>query len=137
MALPRPQQPDKVLNQDPAGVLATPTTSDKLSELRQYRHAQGLCDCCAEKWFRGHKCPPTIQLHAMQELRDLLALDEFQESPEEEQAEQILLALSHDAQMGSHSVRTIQFQGTVYGKPVVVLVDSGSSSSFLAASIVA
>lgn len=72
----------------------------------------------------------------MQELWDLLALDELPESPKEEPAEQILLALSRDAQMGSHSVRTIQFQGSIHGEPVVVLVDSGSSSSFLAASVV-
>ena len=70
----------------------------------------------------------------MQELWDLLALEELPESSEEP-AEQLLLALSHDAQMGSHSHRTIQFQGTIHGKSVVVLVDSGSSSSFLAASV--
>jgi len=70
----------------------------------------------------------------MQELWDLLALEESPDSSEEP-TEQLLLALSHDAQMGSQSHRTIQFQGTIHGKPVVVLVDSGSSASFLAASV--
>jgi hypothetical protein len=72
----------------------------------------------------------------MQEVWDLFALEELSEPNDTEATDQILLALSHDAQMGSNSVRTIQFQGTVHGKPVVVLVDSGSSSSFLAASVV-
>lgn len=111
------------------------TPADKLSELRQYRRAQGLCDRCAEKWFRGHKCPPTVQLHAIQELWDLLDLDELPESPAESQTEQVLLALSHDAQRGSQGIKTIQFNGVVHGRLVVVLVDSGSSSSFLAASV--
>lgn len=91
----------------PAAAKAPP--NDKLSELRQYRRAQGLCDCCAEKWFWGHKCPPTIQLHAMQELWDLLALEEIPNPPEEAPAEQLMLALYHDAQMGSNSSKTIQF----------------------------
>lgn len=41
------------------------------------------------------------------------------------------MALSNDAQ--GHW--TIQFQGTILGYPVAVLVDSGSSASFLAASV--
>jgi hypothetical protein len=101
----RPLQQDKVPDAQAVAAKATPT--DKLSELRQYRHAQGLYDRCAEKWFRGHKCPPTIQLHAMQELWDLLPFEDSIEYPNEEPTEQILLALSHDAQMGSHGTKTI------------------------------
>jgi len=37
--------------------------------------------------------------------------------------------------MGSHSQHTIRFYGTIHGLSVVVLIDSGSSLSFLAASI--
>jgi len=35
---------------------------DKLSTLRNYRRARGLCEVCAEKWVRGHKCAATIPL---------------------------------------------------------------------------
>jgi hypothetical protein len=45
----------------------------------------------------------------MQELWDLLPFEDSIESPNEEPTEQILLALSHDAQMGSHGTKTIQF----------------------------
>ena len=132
--LPRPPQADKPAEPPAAQAVTTPTTTDKLSELRQYRRAQGLCDRCAEKWFRGHKCPPQIQLHVMQELWDAFELDEIEQSPDEP-SEQLLLALSHDAHKGLAGSRTIQFQGCVHGIPVVVLVDSGSSASFLAAAI--
>lgn len=101
LPLPRPPQADKMPDPAFVAMAAPPTTAAKLSELRQYRRAQGLCDRCAKKWFRGHKCPATIQLHAMQELWDLLALEELPDTTEQESTEQLLLALSHDAQMGS------------------------------------
>ncbi|CAD6260028.1 unnamed protein product [Miscanthus lutarioriparius] len=94
---------------------------DKLSTLRNYRRARGLCEVCAEKW-------------AMQEVFDLLTMEQSTEELEES-FEQLLLAISHDARMGSNGHRTIRFHGTIHGLPIVVLVDSGSSSSFLAASI--
>lgn len=70
----------------------------------------------------------------MQEVWDLLSLAESSDSPEES-VEHLLLALSHDARMGSSGHHTIRFQGTFQGQSVVVLVDSGSSASFLAASL--
>jgi len=120
-----------------------PATEDKISTLRQYRRARGLCDVCAEKWFRGHKCAPNISLHAMQQVWDLLPLESFPEPPEDDQdspaeaPEHLFVALSHDAHRGSQGRRTIQFQGSVHELPVIVLVDSGSSASFLAASVAA
>lgn len=88
---------------------------DKLTILRSYRRARGLCEVCAEKWVRGHKCATTIQLHAMQEVWELFsrgesfdAIDNHSEITEPE-PEQLLLALSHDTRMGSHGHRTIQF----------------------------
>jgi hypothetical protein len=135
LPLPRPPQAqaDKPPEQAAVLVKAATTTTDKLSELRQYRRAQGLCDRCAEKWFRGHKCPATVQLHVMQELWNLFGIADESESIEETLEQ--LLALSSDARMGSRGPRSIQFHDTVQGKPVVILVDSGSSASFLAASV--
>jgi hypothetical protein len=54
----RPQQATWVIEQAPAAAQPPTTTTDKLSELWQFQRAQGLCDRCAEKWFKGHKCPP-------------------------------------------------------------------------------
>lgn len=37
-----------------------PSVDDKLSTLRAYRKAQGLCMRCGEKWAPGHRCGPQI-----------------------------------------------------------------------------
>jgi hypothetical protein len=50
----------------------TNNTDDKLCALKQYCRAKGLCDRCAEKWSLGHHCAPTVQLHAIQELWELM-----------------------------------------------------------------
>jgi hypothetical protein len=60
----------------PATSTLDPTSSDgKVASLRAYRRARGLCQYCADKWVKGNKCSPTVQLHVMQELWDLLPLD--------------------------------------------------------------
>jgi hypothetical protein len=54
------------------------SSTDRVASLKSYRRARGLCDRCAEKWFRGHKCPNTVQLQAIEEVWDLL--DELEHS---------------------------------------------------------
>jgi hypothetical protein len=49
---------------------------DKFKALRAYRRAKGLCDRCAEKWSKGHKCACSVQLHAMQEMLEHLPTKE-------------------------------------------------------------
>ena len=67
--------------------------ADRVASLKSYRRAQGLCDRCAEKWFPGHKCASTVQLHAIEEVWDLLAVPEsVVDAPD--QLEQIMMALS-------------------------------------------
>lgn len=109
LAFPRPPQAQAVKTADQAltPTKAASTVTDKLSELHQYRHAQGLCDRCAKKWHRGHKSPTTVQLHAMQELWDLFAVEDEPELSEE--APEQILALSPDARTGSRGPRSIQF----------------------------
>lgn len=77
----------------------------------------------------------------MQEVWDLFQLEEIHASTEDvhdspvEQSEQLFLALSSYALRGARGRQTIQLHGEVQGHPVTVLIDSGSSASFLAASI--
>lgn len=141
MNMPRLPPPPAPPADKPVPKTVHPATEDKLSALRTYRRARGLSDVCAEKWFRGHKCAAAIPLHAMQEIWDLFQLEAFSEPQEPDQdspetpPEQLFLALSHDAQRGAQGCRTIQFQGTILGRPVAVLIDSGSSASFLVVSV--
>jgi hypothetical protein len=70
----------------------------------------------------------------MEEFWDALVTDDIPDSPDEHSKEQSF-ALSLDARLGSMGGRTIQFHGSIHGSPVIILVDSGSSASFLADSI--
>lgn len=46
----------------------TRSTDETLLALKAYRRARGLCERCAEKWKCGHRCAPTVALHAVEEL---------------------------------------------------------------------
>jgi hypothetical protein len=48
-----------------------------MAALRAFRRAKHLCVRCAEKWSRDHKCFPTVQLHAVQEVLDLFNLEDI------------------------------------------------------------
>jgi hypothetical protein len=59
----------------PTNVVRTNSVGDKVRALKQYCRARGLCYRCAEKWSYGHQCVSTVQLHAIQELWELLPED--------------------------------------------------------------
>lgn len=112
-AMPMPRPPPQVAAEKPVVKAPVPVTEDKMTALRSFRCARGLCDFCGEKWFRGHKCAPTIPLHAMQEIWDLFQLEatsdpqvDDKDSPDTPD-EQLFLAISPEAQRGSHGCRTI------------------------------
>jgi hypothetical protein len=73
MALPLPPSPP-LCNDKPAVAIAvseTPAATSldaKLSAVKAYRRAMGLCYKCGEKWSKDHKCSPQIQLHLVLEL---------------------------------------------------------------------
>ena len=49
----------------------------------------------------------------------------------------MFVAISKAAALGACAARTIRFSGTVAGHPALILIDSGSSSSFLSESLAA
>jgi len=51
--------------------------------------------------------------------------------------EQLFVAISKAAALGACAARTIRFSGTVAGHPALILIDFGSSSSFLSESLAA
>jgi hypothetical protein len=83
------------------------TVEEKMAALRAFRRAKYLCVCCAEKWSRDHKCSPAVQLHAVQE----------------------------EALAGTEGPRTMKIQGAIQGKSVLILVDSGSTNTFLSSKL--
>jgi hypothetical protein len=62
-----PATADKKAGDDKRSGAPGSSVDNKLSTLRAYRKARGLCIHCAEKWAPGHKCSPNLQLHVLQE----------------------------------------------------------------------
>jgi hypothetical protein len=112
------------------------TTDDKLKALRQYRRARGLCDKCAEKWVFGHKCAPTVQLHVVQELWELLyEEDSVAATPElsdcSDDSAQLCVCISQAAVEGVESPKSMRVMGSVQGETIMMLIDSGSAHTFI------
>jgi hypothetical protein len=126
---PLPEESDKPIDNTRPHVF-----DEKLSALRTFRCARGLCQRYTEKWSRDHKCPPTIQLHVMQEVLDICQLEDGdilskQESNRSLDA-QLFPAVSLVAVQGVEAIHTMKFQGVIQNIEVFVLVDLGSSHSF-------
>lgn len=105
-----------------------------MAALRAFRKAKGLCVRCAEKWSRDHKCSTIVQLHAIQELLALFDMDDLDIVDSEQPQQQLFLALSKEAAVGSVGPRTMRVVGNIQGRDIVILVDSGSSHTFLSSS---
>ncbi|CAD6256357.1 unnamed protein product [Miscanthus lutarioriparius] len=110
-----------------------PATVDvKLQALKTYRRALGLCYKCGAKWSRDHRCAPEV-LQAVDALWDSVSSDDSlaDSSTEDSPAEQLMSALSKSASSGIPASCTVQLIGTIHQVPVQILIDSGSSSSFV------
>lgn len=116
---------------------------DKMAAVRAYRRARGLCFTCGERWGRDHRCGPTVQLHVVDELLDMMRSepshisDEVpdEDTPSEQYAD--CCVISKEAMEGVESPTTMCLHGWVQDHEVLMLVDSGSSHSFVSSSLVA
>jgi hypothetical protein len=125
--------PHVLLDKTAAAPQATSLASDaKLTAIKSYRRALGLCFKCGVKLSKDHKCSPDV-LHAVEILWDSLSDDDCMKTPDSEAIsnEQVCLALSKAANGGSAAAQTIRFQGLIAGILATLLIDSGSSTSFL------
>lgn len=95
--------------------------------------------CCGEKWAPGHRCAAVPQLHALQEVWEMCQQDFFEEgessASQDPDPAQLNVLLSAEAVAGNTALRTMQFSGSIADRPVFVLTDSGSSHSFISASV--
>lgn len=125
----KPVQIDDKMISDPA---KTVLRNDGISALRSYRRSKGLCFTCGERWSRDHKCSPTIQLHVMEELLEALQVNEDPCGDDiVAEAENSLMAISSHAVAGVESPRSIRLRGWIQGVELLMLLDSGSTHSFL------
>lgn len=101
-----------------------------LRQRLKVRKVKGLCFKCDKKFTPAHRCKKRLQV--------LLCLDEEDEmeatSVEEElrfDANPTKVELSIQAMVGLDTSKTIKVQGTIKGKSVIVLVDSGATHNFI------
>jgi hypothetical protein len=105
----------------------------KAATLMAFRKAKGLCYKCGLRWGPTHKCSTTVPLHVVEELWQLLDTSGTQENilePTKESSDD-LMTLSVNAVQGIEAPQTVTLIASMFSKIVVMLVDSGSSSSFI------
>lgn len=117
-------------SEDRRGSDNTRARDDRLAALRSYRRSKGLCFTCGERWSKEHKCANSVQLHIVQELLESLSPNSV-DSYELEVEESNLMAISLQAISGTESATSFRIKGCIQGTEVLMLIDSGSSHSFL------
>jgi hypothetical protein len=112
---------------------------DKVNALVAYKMAKGLCRKCGDKWHKGHKCADSVQLNVLQEIWDLVQPDSPKDSADTDIAaiEHIFMAISEAAMAGTEAPRTLKIKGGLQNMEILVLIDSGSSHSFVSQQVVA
>ena len=144
MPLPPPPRTDKGPAPATGPTVAAPAVKQssnadpKLQAIKAYRRALGLCYKCGAKWSKDHTCHPEVLL-AVEALWDSFDSSEADcsEILEKPVPEQLFVVISKAAALGASAACTIRFAGTVGGHPALILIDSGSSSSFLSESLAA
>jgi hypothetical protein len=108
------------------------TSADKWAALCQYRKARGLCFTCGEKWARDHQCKSSVQLHVIQEVLDMFQPNatEMEPDPSSDTQAEFHLMLA-DILPKDPSSLTFKVSAVIQGHTVQLLVDSGSTHSFL------
>ena len=105
---------------------------DKLATLRDFRRKNGLCFKYGGKWGANHKCPDQIPLHVLEELLDALDEDDSGDCElEQEEVEDVVLAVGHSQEAPSVRRRTLKICGQVGKMDVLILVDLGSVGTFI------
>jgi hypothetical protein len=83
--------------------------------------------------MKGHKCADKVQLHALQEVLDIFQPSEDYQDQDMfvDSGTQLFLLVSIAVVPGLPTPRTLCMQGCIQGKHVHLLVDSGSSHTFI------
>lgn len=108
-------------------------------QLRDYRRANGLCSKCGTKYDPTHQCAPKgkAELHLAQteDTPELLSEEilNMMELHDLHQAEQLSLSI-HDL-AGTDGAETLRLRAMIGNQVLLILVDSGSSNSFINAAM--
>nr|XP_045084693.1 uncharacterized protein LOC123494100 [Aegilops tauschii subsp. strangulata] len=107
----------------------------RAKQLKEFRRANGQCYSCGDKYNQGHVCAnkPPLQLKALeaQEIDGKLSDEALNAISAEEAVEEVAAYLSVNAISGSANSKTIRLRALVENKVMLLLVDSGSSHTFI------
>ncbi|KAE8675396.1 C2H2 and C2HC zinc fingers superfamily protein, putative isoform 1 [Hibiscus syriacus] len=128
-----PPYPNPLYTSKPTLPIPTKPTAvpNPKQNLMDYRRQNNLCFKCGEKYLPGHQCK-TRQLNMITEEVDPSLLEVCPTDAEQiQQQEEENLEISMNAITGCIGHNTLRIQGTIQGKPLNILIDSGSTHSFL------
>jgi hypothetical protein len=81
---------------------------------------------------KGHKCPDKVSLQVLEEVLDVLQPEPTADhSSDSSTKEDEAFSLSHQAAVGIQGRKTIKLTGKVNNQEILILIDSGSSCTFL------
>ncbi|CAH9096328.1 unnamed protein product [Cuscuta epithymum] len=86
------------------------------------RREKGLCYNCDDQWVRGHRCKRLFFVEIVED-------DQLEEDHTSQTA--IEPTLSLHAMTGFGSSSTMQIHATLQNRPIIILVDSGSTHNFV------
>lgn len=93
------------------------SSPDKMAALMAYKKAKGLCYKCGAKWGPQHSCPDYVPMHVVEELWQMI--------------------ISVNAVNGTSAGKTIKLKCSIGKVEAIVLLDSGSSHSFISEQVAA
>jgi len=113
------------------------SADERWAALRSSRRAQGLCIKCGERWSRDHRC---AKIAAVDELLALFGPEEDTDDQVTEllpEPAEVQMMLSVAALSGTSSARTMHFAGQLGTTPIRILLDSGSTHTFISTTVAA
>lgn len=117
---------------------------DKFSAIKAYRRANGLCYKSGDKWSpNNHTCSNSVPLHLVEEIwaimneeEDTEVLNSIDSENQMGSSQEHLMAISKQAIDGTETKKTIRLKGFLGNQEVIMLIDSGSSASFISDKVV-
>ncbi|WVZ61926.1 hypothetical protein U9M48_011733 [Paspalum notatum var. saurae] len=112
---------------------------EKLSALKAFRKANGLCFKCGDKWGQNHKCPKQISLHVLEEFLEVFELHDIQVSEsdgEDNSGSEGVCAVEQSPLQATQRFRTLKLLGRIGKYHLLFLIDSGSIGTFVSDKLV-
>lgn len=99
-----------------------------------YRKAKGMCFKCGSKWGPQHTCSESVPLHMVEELWQMVTDANMEKVTSEDctsDSSEDLMSISAHAANGTYANKTVKLKGFLQQHKAAILIDSGSSHSFI------